>query len=216
MFRTLTVAREYGSGAGAIARRVADQLGWNLLDEGLLWEIAWAARVDVETVRRYDERVDPWWHCFHRSGIRAVSLSSGVAIPDTDFFDAQLTAGLARSVITQAAAEGNCVIVGRGAECVLQDRKDVLHVFIYAPWEERVSRVISRLGPQVEIRRLLLSTDSERARYVRTYYRCDWKDPHLYQMMISSQMGSEAVASLIVDAVQRGGMRRRAREMPLL
>ena len=213
MFRVLTIARETGSGASAIAQRVADKLGWNLLDQELIWEIAWATQVDVETVRRYAERVDPWWHSFHRSGVRAVSLAAGIPVPETDFFDSETTAALAKRVIAEAAAKGNCVIVGRGAECVLQDHDDAFHVFIYGPWVERVSRVASRIESPDEAQDLIRSTDRERASYVKTYYGCDWKNPHLYNMMISSQMGTESAAWLIVNAMERGGARS-ARQRP--
>jgi hypothetical protein len=46
-------------------------------------------------------------------------------------------------------------------------------------------------------------TDAERARYIRTNFGCDWKDPHLYQLMISSEIGLEKAAATIVDAVQQ-------------
>src|ERR1035437_5049302 len=63
MFRVLTVAREYGSGGGLIARRVAEKLGWNLLDKALVEAIARSAQVDPDLARRYDERVDSTRGC---------------------------------------------------------------------------------------------------------------------------------------------------------
>ena len=57
-------------------------------------------------------------------------------------------AALAQNMIHEAYQRGNCVIVGRGAQCVLRDRKDAFHVFIYAPWAERVARIRQRLPDQ--------------------------------------------------------------------
>lgn len=205
MFRVVTVAREYGSGGSRIARRVAEELGWKLLDQALIWDIARSAQVDAETVRRYDEHVDSWWHRFHRGGLRAASIAAGVTPADAQFFDAETEAAFAEGAIEEAAATGNCVIVGRGAECVLQGCEDVFHVFIYGPWQERVSRVRSRLKAPRDVRDLIRSIDRERAAYIRTHYGCDWKDPHLYHMMISSQLGAETAAWIIVNAVERGG-----------
>lgn len=212
MFRALTIAREYGSGASVIARRVADKLGWELLDQKLIWEIAWAAQVDIETAIRYDERADSWWHCFHRSCAQALCLAAGAPTGDDLFFDARMMVGFAKRVIAESAAKGNCVIVGRGAECVLQNRSDVLHAFIYGPWEERALRIGRRLQSWEDVPELLRVTDTERANYIHTFYGCDWKDPHLYHMMISSQIGSEAVASQIVDAIHGSRTRKRACE----
>lgn len=86
----------------------------------------------------------------------------------------------------------------------LRGREDVLHVFVYGPWGEHVSRVRSRTTSNDDAGQLICLTDRERARYVRTYYRCDWKDPHLYHVMISSQIGMDNAAWMIVDAVHQG------------
>jgi hypothetical protein len=123
------------------------------------------------------------------------------------FFESETMAKFAQGMIAKAAASGNFVIVGRGAQCVLRGRKDVFHAFIYSPWEERVSRVRSRLESPKNVGELIRLTDHERASYVQTYYRCDWKDPHLYHMMISSQLGTETAVEMILDAVNGGGRR---------
>jgi cytidylate kinase len=92
MFRVLTVAREFGSGASAIAKKVAQRLGWTLLDEELIGAIARAGAVDVETARRYDERVDSRWHRFNRDALRTTAICAGANVADTEFFDAETMA----------------------------------------------------------------------------------------------------------------------------
>jgi cytidylate kinase len=203
MFKVVTVEREYGSGGGLIAGRVALDLGWKLLDHMLVSDVAQAAQVDAGTVQRYDEHVDSWWHRLNRGGLQAWSIAAGVAREDAEFFDAARTAELVRHCIAEAGAAGNCVIVGRGAECVLQGREDVLRVFIYAPSEVRLARVRTRVEEGRHPEELIRETDRERASYIRSYYGCEWKDPHLYHMMISSQIGIEIAASTIVNLVLR-------------
>ena len=204
MFRAITVSREYGSGGGMIARAVAEKLGWELLDRALIAEVARIVQVDAESVVRYDEHVDSWWHRLYRGGLLSFTLAAGIAPGDAQFCDAETMADFAKQVMIKAAERGGCVIVGRGAQCVLQDYEDVLHVFIYAPWTERVRRVWTRAAPNGDIEELIRATDDERARYIRLYYGCDWKDPHLYHMMLSSELGSEQVASMILEAVNAG------------
>ena len=205
MFKGVTVSREYGSAGGIIARTVAETLRWNLLDRALIAAVARTAQVDAETAGRYDEHVDSWWHRLNRGGLRAVAIGAGITPGDAQFFDAETMAAFTRQVILKAAGTGDCVIVGRGAQCVLQDREDVLHVFIYAPWAERVGHVRARAESSQDVEELIRVTDHERASYIRTCYGCDWKDPHLYHMMISSRIGTEMAAWMIVNAVQRGG-----------
>lgn len=202
MFRALTVTSEYGSGGSTIAHRVAETLKWRLMDRALIQTVASTAQVDSQIVKRYDERVDPWWHRFHRGGLQAAAVYAGATSGDAEPFDAETVAGLTRQAILKAADAGNCVFVGRGAQCILQDRVDVLHTFIYGPWGERIVRVRGR-AQSSDAAEVIRSADSDRASYVRTHYGRDWKNPHLYHMMISSHMGLENTAWLIVDAVLR-------------
>ena len=203
MFRTVTVERGCGAGGSIIALKAAERLGWRLLDGALIGAVAREAQVDRETAARYDERVDSWWHRFHRGGLWSLAVEAGVAPNDVWFPDAESMVVSAGRVIIKAAAIGDCVIVGRGAQCVLQDREDAFDVFIYGPWQERVSRVRRRLRSPNNPGKSIQSTDDERARYIRTYYGCDWKDPHLYHMMISSEIGLDDAADTIVNAVRR-------------
>jgi hypothetical protein len=75
------------------------------------------------------------------------------------------------------------VILGRGSQCVLQDRSDVFHVFIYAP---SAGRVEDR------------AVDERRARYIRVNFGQEWRNPHLYDLMIDSQLGEERVVATIL------------------
>ena len=203
MFRILTVAREFGAAGGAVAQRAAEMLGWKLLDHALIGAVARAAQVEPKTVARHDERTEPWWQRFHQSGVRAAAIAAGIAPADAQVFGAEAVAAITRQVIAKAAEAGNCVIVGRGAECVLRGRGDVFHVFVYGGWRERCRRVRSRVTLVPHLGKYIRHTDAERAGYIRTHYGADWKDPHLYHMMVSSEIGVENAACRIVDAVER-------------
>jgi cytidylate kinase len=205
MFRVLTVAREYGSGGGLIARRAAEKLGWNLLDKALVEAIARSAQVDPDLARRYDERVDSWLHRVSRRGLWHGAFEAVAAVADTAVFDAETMASLGRSLILEAHSQGDCVIVGRGAQCVLQNREDVLHVFVHAPRAERIARLRRRAPSASNIEELMRSTDEQRAEFIRLYFGCHWKNLHLYHMLISSELGEETVAEIIIEAIERGG-----------
>ncbi len=91
--------------------------------------------------------------------------------------DAQRLQALTAAVIEEAARGGDCVIVGRGAQCLLRRRPDVFHVFVYAPHEERVRRLRQRLGPDADVDSLIEQVDRERAAYVQQHFGCNWLDP---------------------------------------
>src|SRR5208283_3426122 len=119
-------------------------LGWKLLDRCLVEKIAETARIEPQLVEKFDERPDPW---FDRLANLLWQYPGGrgyIAGPLPDRFDADIAANLTRRVIEEAAEIGDCVIVGRGSQCILQTRKDAFHVFIYAPRDERLTRLLHR------------------------------------------------------------------------
>jgi cytidylate kinase len=199
-YRVLTISREFGSGGARIAKTVAESLGWKLLDRELIEAIACAGHVDTKAVRRFDEHVESWLGRMNRQAMRGAAMAAGVVPDKNDCFDPDVMAELTRQIVEQAYADGNCVIVGRGAACILQTKPDVFHVFVYAPFEDRVRRLRTRLGPGVNEDRIR-SVDSERARYLYQRFGKEWNNPHLYDLMISSREDEDETARVLLYAM---------------
>jgi len=200
-YKVLTVSREFGSGGGRIAGIVAQKLGWKLLDGALIDAIAAASHVDPKVVSSYDEHVEGWLRRMNRQAMRGAALAAGV-IPNTGTtFDPDVAAELSRQIINQAYADGGCVIVGRGSQCILQDKCDVYHVFVYAPFKERVRRLRTRLEPGAKIEQRIHTVDGERALYLRQRFGKEWNDLHLYDLMISSCENEDRTAAVILAAM---------------
>jgi len=204
MIRTITIAREYGSGGAQIGAVVARRLGWRFLDRALIEEIGRAAGVEAATAQAYDERVESWVEQLLRA-LATGALVGGAGTPATaQAFDSERLVAFAEQAILGAAAIGNCVIIGRGGQCLLQDREDTLHVFIYAPWRERVARVRNRVAAGVDVDATIREIDRQRAAFIRKFFQQDWRNPHLYDLMISSTLGEEAVCATILCAIGAG------------
>jgi CMP/dCMP kinase len=200
-YRALTVSREFGSGGGRIANIVARRLGWKLFDQEIIGQIARAAHVDSRVVRRYDEHVDSWLRRVNEEAIRGVALASGRPLAEEDIFDARAMADRARNIIEEAYAAGNCVIVGRGAQCILQHKRDAFHVFVYAPLRERIERLKKRLEPNADVEQRLRTVDGDRAKYLHQHFGRHWCDPHLYDLMLRSTDDEDAAARVILCAM---------------
>ena len=69
-YRVLTVNREFGSGGGRIAQKIAECLGWKLLDRDIIDAIAYAAHVEPKVVQRYDEHVQSWLRRLNQQAMR--------------------------------------------------------------------------------------------------------------------------------------------------
>jgi len=200
-YRVLTVNREFGSGGGRIAQTIAEWLGWKLLDKDIIDAIAYAAHVDAKVVRHYDEHIDSWLRRINQQAMRSAALAAGIELAENSVFDAAEMVKISRKIIEEAQAEGNCVIVGRASQCVLQHKPDVFHVFVYAPYKERVARLNLRLEKGAYPEQRMRQVDEERSRYLFQYYGSRWNNPHLYDLMISSGSDEDATARTILYAM---------------
>jgi cytidylate kinase len=200
-YRVLTVNREFGSGGGRIAQTIAEWLGWKLLDKDIIDAIAYAAHVDAKVVRHYDEHVDSWLRRINQQAMRSAALAAGLELGENSVFDAEEMVKISRKIIEEAQVEGNCVIVGRGSQCVLQHKPDVFHVFVYAPCKERVARLNLRLEKGAYAEQRMRQVDEERAKYLFQYFGKHWNNPHLYDLMISSSTDEDATARTILYAM---------------
>jgi cytidylate kinase len=200
-YRVLTISREYGSGGAEIAHLIARNLGWRLVDKELMNEISRKANISLSEAAVFDERVDPWFHRITRS-IWGLGIDGVSAIAPVDMFDAGRAADLTKQVIEEVYRAGQCVLVGRGAQFILQNRKDVFHAFIYASFEDRVRRIKQRIEPGQDAEALIRSMDAERLEYIRIHYKQNRLNPHLYDVMINSKdHPSEQVAQLILSTM---------------
>ena len=200
-YRVLTVSREFGSGGGRIAQSIAKRLNWKLLDAELIEEIACAAHVDAGIVSRFDEHVDGWLRRMNRQAMRGAALAAGVALQEEKCFDEDVMTELTRQIIERAFQAGNCVIVGRGAQCILQAEPDVFHAFVYAPLRVRMQRLRARLETGADVEHRIRVVDAERAHYLRLRFGKEWNNPHLYDLMISSGDDEERTARAIEFAM---------------
>ena len=204
-YRVLTVNREFGSGGGRIAQTIAERLGWKLLDRDIIDAIAYAAHVDKNVVRNYDEHVESWLRRINHQAMRSAALTAGLALEEDSVFDADAMVKISQKIIEQAHVDGNCVIVGRGSQCVLQHKRDVYHVFVYAPLKERIRRLKARLEKGANIEQRIRTVDGERAKYLQQYYGKSWCNQHLYDLMISSGEDEEATARIIEFSMKAAG-----------
>lgn len=191
--KVITVEREYGSRGGEFAHDLAERLGWKLFDSELVAGAARMAGVTPELASRYDDRLDPW---YYRYG-KAFWHDSGYALPgigEDMVFDSERMLSLIRQEIMDAAREGNCVIVGRGAACALACQPGCFHVFVYATAKAKRDWFTSVFpGQAQQADQVLAAFDKRRAAVIRRFYQQDWCARSLYHMLLNSAMGIDAM-----------------------
>ena len=198
MIRIITIEREYGCGGGVIAKKVAERLGWKLWDQLLTCEIARLSNCEQSQVALREERVDPLYYRLFKSVLRG-SFEGSLNLHRLKLLDADSILRITKKVACTAAEEGNCVIVGRGAQHFLRDRNDTLRVFLYAPVEAKVRRLLAEGIKETEARQLVETVDQERAQFIETYFRMPWPNRSLYHAMLNTATGDEAVIQTILS-----------------
>jgi len=201
VIKIITIEREYGCGCGEIARKLAGRLGWTLWDQLLTSEIARLIDCDQADIKCREERVDPLYYRLFKSIMRG-SFEGNLNVHQLKLLDADSIFRLTGRVIDKAAAAGNCVIVGRGAQHFLRDRSDSLHVFLYAPRENKVRRLISEGMNAPEAEEAVDTVDQERSAFVDRYFHMKWPNRALYHAMLNTAVGDELVIQTILDLKQ--------------
>jgi cytidylate kinase len=201
VIKIITIEREYGSGGGEIAQLVAQQLGWKLWDQLLTEEIAKLANCPKAVVEVREERSDPLYYRLFKSFLRG-SYEGSLNAHKLNVIDSETILKITRRVVEQVSKEGNSVLVGRGSQQFLRDRQDTLRVFLYAPREDKVRRLIDRGKGQVEAEQLVDTVDHDRKDFIQKYFGVEWPDRGVYHTMINTTIGNRAVADMILDFVK--------------
>jgi shikimate kinase len=198
MIKIITIEREYGCGGGEIAQLLAKQLDWKLWDQLLTEEIARLAECPKAVVEVREERTDPLYYRLFKSFLRG-SYEGSLNAHKLKLVDSECILKFTESVVQEAAKTGNSVIVGRGAQHFLKNRQDTLRIFLYAPREDKLRRLLARGKSEKEAEQLVDTVDRERAAFIEKYFRVLWPDRAVYHTMINTAIGDELVVSMILD-----------------
>lgn len=198
MVRVVTIEREYGCGGGVIASKLADRLGWTLWDQLLTSEIARLSQCEHAEVQAREERVDPVYYRLLKSIARG-SFEGSLNLPRLNVLDADSIFRLTERLVQQAAKTGNCVIVGRGSQHFLRDRTDTLRVFLYAPRDEKIRRLVASGVNDADVERLVDTVDNDRTAFIDKYFHIEWPNRQIYHAMFNTIIGDEGVIGQILS-----------------
>ena len=197
----ITVTRLFGSGGSEVARRVAEALGWRLLDGAFVSGIASGLRATPTDVQAIDERAPSLSEriadALALGGGEVMSASLATPMPPTE----QRIAEVTREVIERTVARGPVVVVGRGAQAYLAQRDDVLHVHCYAPYEALVERTMTRESISREkAEEMVKQRNQQREQYVKRMFGRAWLSPEHYHVMLNTAwLGHDKCVEVILE-----------------
>jgi cytidylate kinase len=204
MRTTVTIARQLGCGGSSIGQRVAAGLGFRCLDREIVSRTAQRCGVDEMEVAIRDERVSSFWERMLEGFSLAATDTLYVLPPsqvpsDREIFDNE------SEVMKVIAEREDCVIVGRAAAHVLPSHPGMVNVFLYAPLDFRVRRVVAaKLAPNPAQARLMIErSDAMRCRFITQMTGRDWACAQNYHLcMDTSVLPLSEVVEMLIEFIR--------------
>ena len=202
----ITISRMFGSGGSDVAARVARALDWSLLDNAVVDSVAERLGVSAAEVSSMEDRVPSLVERI----AAALTMSAPEISPTVDESSLMVTAetrivDVTKRVMEEAVAQGNAVLVGRGAQSLLADRPDALHVFCYARKPFLVDYAVKHRGiDPARAEHEVEQRNKAREQYVKRHWGRDWRSFENYHLCIDTgRVGIEAAADLVVAAARQ-------------
>lgn len=194
--RIITINRMYGSGGRAIGKALAEELEIGFYDKELIEIAARNKNIPFGDLADVDEKRPGAWSFPVNHEIQISQDYRAIPMNDVLF-------ELQRDIILSLSDKEDCVIVGRCANHILQDR--TLSVFIYAPFETRVKNVMERLDREEKsARKLVKRMDKERRSYYEFFTDEKWLDMGQYDLCIdSSKFSLEEIVKILKEAAMK-------------
>ncbi|MCR5607071.1 MAG: cytidylate kinase-like family protein [Treponema sp.] len=208
MKKIITISREYGSGGRTIGELVAKILGYKFYDKELIDMAAKESGLSPDFIEKTEQNISSGWlynlllgasYATNTTGIGITGSSSSLPLAD-QIFNTQ------RAVIKKIAKEDNCVIVGRCADYILKNSKDIdqsslFNVFIYANLDDKLERSTKKYNvPEDKAKELILQIDKRRANHYNTFTDKIWGRRENYDLLINSSVfGIEGCANVIAN-----------------
>jgi cytidylate kinase len=202
----ITITRQYASGGSDIAQLVARSTGWTVIDNEFVDEVARRAGLPAAEVAQREERAPGLLERLARTlAVASPELFiTGPSVPQVERDEATILR-ITERIIHEAAALGRVVLVGRGAQAILAQHPDALHVYVVAsrPW--RLKLAVERLGVDPDkVEKVLDDTDHHRDQYVKRYHGRARQEPANYDLVVNAErLGFDGAAALIVAEARR-------------
>ena len=201
----ITISRQMGSGGSYIGYSAAKELGFKYIDREILRQAAERLGTDTGALENLDERSPALIETIMRGfsfGMPEISapLPQGRPVDHRELFAVEC------KIMNEIADRYSAVIVGRGGFYALKNRPEVIRVFIHAPLEFRIERIMKahNIKDKKEVQTRVKESDHIRAKFIRDMAGVDWRDARNYQFCIDSSVGDfPTIIEMIVKLAEK-------------
>lgn len=192
----ITIARGYGSGGRTVGKMLAEKLGIPYYDRDLLRLASDDSGINEALFAKADEKLKKSLLFNIASNVYKGELIP----PDSDeFVSNDNLFNYQAKIIKELAKTESCIIIGRCADFILKDDKNVVKVFVHAPLKDCIQTLKEMTGkPEKEIEKQIYDIDKHRAGYYKYYTGRDWEDAKNYDLCLnSSQLGFDKCVEIV-------------------
>jgi cytidylate kinase len=204
MAKVITIGRQFGSAGHDIGELIAKELGFKFYDKELVEMAAKKENISADTINEADEKATSSLLYSLSSGSLSLRGVSGLLYYEMPLNDKLFI--VQSNIIKAVAKKGNCVIVGRCADYVLENEEgiDLYNVFVHAPLEFRTARVMEALGlSEKQAREKVIKIDKQRKTYYNYYSNRDWGKLSNYDIVVNTyKLGIENSAKFIAQCIK--------------
>ncbi|MCQ2082142.1 MAG: cytidylate kinase-like family protein [Lachnospiraceae bacterium] len=181
----ITIARGFGSGGKAIGVALSEQLGIPCYEKEILRMASDKSGISQALFEETDEKLK---RSFLKRVIGSTPSNYTVEPSDKKFIHDNNLFNIQRKIIEELANTESCIIVGKCADYVLENRKNVIKVYVDAPMSSCIRSIKERMGVgDMEAIRIINKTDKYRSDYYKYYTGGrDWKNPIYYDICLNS------------------------------
>ncbi len=188
----VTITREFGSLGRPIAKRLSELLNVNFYDRDIVEASAKRMNLPVSVISKSEEKKSSFFEMMFPLGTESAEQQNAI-------FECQ------SRIISELAAKESCIIVGRCSDYVLADEPNAVHVYIYAPYADRLANCVGTLGmDKTEAKRMIAEVDKARISYHKHFAKFTPSDPeHKHIIINSALMEVEGTAQALAAIVRQ-------------
>ena len=201
----ITISRQFGAGGRTLGQMIADELGYDFVDDVIIQEVAKKAKVTTRSVKSI-ERMAGGKLSKMFSGLISSNYVDRMVGEGKGYIDEEIYVDLLNDVVKELAEQDNIVLMGRGGQYVLQDFANAFHLLLVSDIESRIKfmqRYYELSTSKAE--RAVMQGEKRRANLYAKFGKQDYNEPHLYHLVlnmnkISMEKALKIVCNMVIDA----------------
>ncbi|MDX9785966.1 MAG: cytidylate kinase-like family protein [Desulfobacterales bacterium] len=198
----VTISRQFGAGGLTLGKMIAQKNGYTLFDSEILTMVAEKAKVSTDWVKAMEKEAGGTFQKI-LSGLVSKSLVDRILSDEHGYIDEVIYVDLLDKIITKIADEGNAVIIGRGSQYILKERKGVISVLLVAEKDDRIEFIENKYNlSHKQALQSILTEDKRRSGLYKKFGKEDYDEPGLYDMVINtSKVDLKTACDLVCQLV---------------